>query len=121
MAPRLAALTKLTLETAPSVCHECIWWQTGWGESLDKRRWIEKAEKEWGNWGTVYYDEDGRVLGSMQFGPAHLFPRAADSMRHVSSAFHRDLHPSPYGHHTEMQRLHEGGDDHSTPISTTCG
>ena len=25
---RLAGLTKLTLETAPTVCHECVWWQT---------------------------------------------------------------------------------------------
>jgi hypothetical protein len=26
----------------------------------------------------VYYDADGRLLGSMQYGPAELFPRAAD-------------------------------------------
>jgi hypothetical protein len=26
----------------------------------------------------VYYDADGRLLGSMQYGPAGLFPRAAD-------------------------------------------
>ena len=26
--PRLTGLTKLTLETAPSVCHECVWWQS---------------------------------------------------------------------------------------------
>jgi hypothetical protein len=31
-----------------------------------------------GAWGTVYRDDDGRVLGSMQYGPAQLFPRAAD-------------------------------------------
>ena len=28
MPPHLTGLTKLTLETAPTVCHECIWWQT---------------------------------------------------------------------------------------------
>jgi hypothetical protein len=39
---------------------------------------MDKAEAEWGEWGTVYYDDDGRVLGSMQYGPAALFPRAAD-------------------------------------------
>src|SRR5688572_3212927 len=78
MGARVAGLTGATLETVPSVCHECIWWQTEWGASLDKRRWIEKAEADWGAWGTVYYDEDGRVLGSMQFGPARLFPRAAE-------------------------------------------
>ena len=78
MPPRLTGLTKLTLETAPTVCHECIWWQTREGRSLDKRKWIEGAETEWGPWGTVYYDADGRVLGSMQYGPAELFPRAAE-------------------------------------------
>jgi hypothetical protein len=44
---------------------------------MDKKKWIERAETEWGPWGTVYYDEDGDVLGSMQYGPAALFPRAA--------------------------------------------
>ena len=48
------------------------------GRGVDKARWIEKAEEEWGAWGTVYADGDGRVLGSMQYGPAALFPRAAE-------------------------------------------
>jgi hypothetical protein len=74
---RVAGLTGATLETAPSVCHECIWWQTRAGRSLDKRKWIEKTETEWGAWGTIYYDDDRRVLGSMQYGPGELFPRAA--------------------------------------------
>jgi hypothetical protein len=74
---RIAGLTGATLEQAPSVCHGCVWWQsrTG-GREPDKRRWIEKAETEFGAWGTVYYDDDGRVLGSMQYGGARLFPRA---------------------------------------------
>jgi hypothetical protein len=76
--PRVTGLTGVTLQDAPAVCHECIWWQTREGRSLDKRRWIERAETEWGPWGTVYYDADGRVLGSMQYGPAELFPRAAE-------------------------------------------
>ena len=38
----------------------------------------QKAEEEWGAWGTVYYDGDGRLLGSMQYGPSGLFPRAAE-------------------------------------------
>ena len=42
----------------------------------DKRSWIRGAEGEWGAWGTVYYDDDGRLLGSMQYGPSGLFPRA---------------------------------------------
>ena len=78
MAPRLTGLTKLTLETAPSVCHECIWWQTRGRREVDKDRWIEKVEHEFGAFGTVYYDSDGRVLGSMQYGPAAAFPRATE-------------------------------------------
>ena len=78
MPPRVAGLTGATLDTAPTVCHDCVWWQSRRGRNLDKRRWIEKAEDEWGAWGTVYYDEHGRLLGSMQYGPARLFPRAAD-------------------------------------------
>ena len=76
--PRVTGLTGVTLQDAPLVCHECIWWQTREGRSADKRKWIEKAETEWGPWGTVYYDADGRVLGSMQYGPAELFPRATE-------------------------------------------
>src|SRR4029079_13807542 len=33
-------------------------------------------EDEFGAFGTIYYDGDGRVLGSMQYGPVGLFPRA---------------------------------------------
>jgi hypothetical protein len=76
--PRVTGLTGVTLQDAPLPCHECIWWQTREGRSQDKRKWIERAETEWGPWGTVYYDADGRVLGSMQYGPAELFPRAAE-------------------------------------------
>ena len=76
MPPKVAGLTGATLETAPSVCHECVWWQSG-ARTVDKRRWIQKAEEDWGAWGTVYYDADGRLLGSMQYGPSGLFPRAA--------------------------------------------
>jgi hypothetical protein len=75
---RIAGLTGATLETAPSVCHECVFWQSRTGRSVDKRRWIRGTEEEWGAWGTVYYDDDGRLLGSMQYGPSDLFPRAAE-------------------------------------------
>lgn len=78
MPPRVAGLTGATLPTAPPVCHGCVWWQSRGGRRTDKRRWIEKAEDNWGAWGTVYYDDDGRVLGSMQYGPSSLFPRAAE-------------------------------------------
>jgi hypothetical protein len=76
---RLAGLTGATLEHVAGICHECVWWQSRTaGRRVDKRRWIEKAESEFGAWGTVYYDDDRRVLGSMQYGPVRLFPRAAE-------------------------------------------
>jgi hypothetical protein len=76
--PNVAGLTGVTLQTAPEVCRGCVWWQSRPGKHADKERWIEKAETEWGAWGTVYYDADGRLLGSMQYGPSELFPRAAE-------------------------------------------
>ena len=76
--PRVAGLTGVTLQDAPTVCHDCVWWQTRDGRTTEKRKWIEKAETEWGPWGTVYYDANGDVLGSMQYGPAELFPRATE-------------------------------------------
>ena len=78
MSTRLAGLTGATLESAPTVCHECVWWQSRRGRTADKRRWIRGVEDEWGAWGTVYTDDDGRTLGSMQYGPAGFFPRAAE-------------------------------------------
>jgi hypothetical protein len=76
---RLAGLTGATLEQVATVCHDCVWWQSRMGgRRVDKRRWIEKTETEFGAWGTVYYDDDRRVLGSMQYGPMRLFPRAAE-------------------------------------------
>jgi hypothetical protein len=75
---RITGLTGATLETAPTVCHDCIFWQSRAGRNVDKRRWIAGAEEEWGAWGTVYYDDDGRLLGSMQYGRSGLFPRAAE-------------------------------------------
>ena len=78
MPTKVVGLTGATLETAPTVCHECVWWQSRRSRESDKRRWIARAEENWGAWGTVYYDADGRLLGSMQYGPAELFPRAAE-------------------------------------------
>ncbi len=39
---------------------------------------MERAEDDWGEWGTIYLDDGGRLLGCMQYGPSYLFPRAAD-------------------------------------------
>jgi hypothetical protein len=75
---RVVGLTRGTVESAPSVCHNCVWWQSRGNKTASKERWMERAEEDFGEWGTIYLDDDGRVLGSMQYGPAHLFPRAAD-------------------------------------------
>jgi hypothetical protein len=75
---RVSGLTRATIVHAPTVCHECVWWQSRGNKTASKERWMERAEEEFGEWGTIYLDDDGRVLGSMQYGPAHLFPRAAD-------------------------------------------
>jgi hypothetical protein len=75
---RLEELTAATLRSAPTVCHECVWWQSRSGRAANKERWMGRAEDAWGAWGTVYHDEHGRTLGSMQYGPAELFPRAAE-------------------------------------------
>ena len=56
---RLAGLTGATLETAPSVCRSCVWWQSRGNREPEKAKWIERAEEEWGAWGTIYRDDDG--------------------------------------------------------------
>jgi hypothetical protein len=78
VAPRVSGLTEGTLESAPAVCQTCVWWQSRAGRTAVKERWMERAEEEWGAWGTLYRDDDGRLLGSIQYGPADLFPRAAE-------------------------------------------
>jgi len=78
MPPKVAGLTGATLVTAPSVCQSCVWWQSRADKPVEKDRWRERAEADWGAWGTIYYDDDGRVLGSMQYGPSALFPRSAE-------------------------------------------
>ena len=78
MAAHLDGLRRGTLGTAPTVCRDCIWWQSRTGKRANKERWMDRAEDDWGAWGTVYRDEQGRTLGSMQYGAAELFPRAAE-------------------------------------------
>jgi hypothetical protein len=55
-----------------------VWWQSRSGRTANKDRWMDRIEDDWGAWGTVYRDEHGNTLGSMQYGPAELFPRAAE-------------------------------------------
>jgi hypothetical protein len=78
VANRVSGLNRATIGSAASVCGDCVWWQSRGNKTASKERWVEKAEEEWGDWGSVYYEDDGRVVGTMQFGPAALFPRAAD-------------------------------------------
>ncbi len=78
MASRVVGLSRVTLPDTAAVCHDCVWWQSRGNKTASKDRWIEKVEDDWGEWGTVYYGDDGKLLGSMQYGPAGLFPRAAD-------------------------------------------
>jgi hypothetical protein len=78
VAQRVFGLTGATLERAPAVCQTCVWWQSREGRTAAKERWTERAEEDWGAWGALYRDDDGRVLGSIQYGPAQLFPRAAE-------------------------------------------
>ena len=78
MASHIVGLSSGTVRDTAAVCRDCVWWQSRGNKTASKERWIEKVEGDWGEWGTVYYGDDGRVLGSMQYGPAGLFPRAAD-------------------------------------------
>jgi hypothetical protein len=75
MTTRLRPLVRVTLQEAPIVCHSCVWWQSKTGRRANKDRWIDRAENDYGPWGSLYYDDE-RVVGSMQYGPAQLFPRA---------------------------------------------
>ncbi len=74
----VAGLTRVTLDSAAPVCRTCVWWQSRGNRTASKERWIERAEDEWGEWGSIYLGDGGRLLGSLQYGPSHLFPRSAD-------------------------------------------
>ena len=75
VAQRVFGLTGATLERAPGVCQTCVWWQSRDGRAAaDKERWMERAEDEWGAWGALYHDDDGRLLGSIQYGPVAALP-----------------------------------------------
>lgn len=78
MAYRLLPVTRASLEDAPSVCVDCVFWQSRSGRSAAKDRWAERMEEDWGAWGTLYHGEGDRLLGFVQYGPAGQFPRAAE-------------------------------------------
>ena len=76
---RIAGLTGATLPTAPTVCHECVWWQSRDGRT---RRQAEVDPRDRGGVGRV---GDGllrrrraRCSGRCSTGRRDLFPRAAE-------------------------------------------
>jgi hypothetical protein len=76
VAYRLEPLTNASLPGAPPPCVACVFWQSRNDRPLEKARWAERAEEDWGPWGMLYRDEQDRLLGLIQYGPAALFPRA---------------------------------------------
>lgn len=73
MSSALEPLTRASLERAPAVCHDCVFWQTQGLRRSSKQRWARHVEDDWGSWGTLYHDSGGRLLGFLQFAPAHHF------------------------------------------------
>ncbi len=76
MSGGLQPLTGLSLERAPAICHDCVFWQSHGLKDESKTRWSRDIEHDWGSWGTLYHDSGDRLLGFLQFGPAAHFPRA---------------------------------------------
>jgi hypothetical protein len=76
VAYRLAPVRAASIDAAPPPCVDCVFWQTRERRRTDKPRWAERMEKEWGEWGTLYFAEDERLLGFVQFGPSAFFQRA---------------------------------------------
>ena len=68
-------LTGATEPRRPDVCRSCVWWQGTGERGVDKRRWIQDVEDDFGAWGEIYLDGD-RHVASLQYGPAPAFPRA---------------------------------------------
>ena len=74
---RVDHLTKGSVSHAPAPCRSCMWWQSGAGvRPPDRESWMVEAEDEFGPWGKLYVDDDGRTIGLIQYGPADRFPRA---------------------------------------------
>ena len=77
MAYKLEPVTRASLDGAPPVCIDCVFWQSRRsGRPAAKRRWAEGMEEDWGAWGTIYRGDADRPLGFVQYGPAGHFPRA---------------------------------------------
>ncbi len=75
---RLHPVNSVSIRHAPAPCVECVFWQTRAGRTTDKKRWAERVEDDWGAWGTLYFAENDRLVGFIQFGPSESFPRGRD-------------------------------------------
>ena len=78
MANRLEPLTRASIDGAPPVCVDCVFWQSRAGRPAAKSRWAERVESGWGAFGTLYREEGDRLVGAVQYAPAAFFPRAYD-------------------------------------------
>lgn len=78
MGYQLRPVTRASVRELPPVCRGCAFWQSREGRAVDKARWAERVEDGWGAWGTLYVADGERLLGSIQYGPAREFPRAAE-------------------------------------------
>ncbi|MBA2616013.1 MAG: hypothetical protein H0U90_09640 [Actinobacteria bacterium] len=78
MGYRLHPVNTISIRHAPEPCIQCVFWQGREGRTVDKTRWAEKVEDEWGAWGTLYLGEQDRLLGFIQCGPSDFFPRGGD-------------------------------------------
>ena len=75
---RLHPVNAISIRHAPPPCVACTFWQSREGRAVDKTRWAERVEDEWGAWGTLYFEEEDRIVGFLQFAPSEFFPRGQD-------------------------------------------
>src|ERR671935_2864758 len=73
---RLHPVTVASIAHAPPPCVGCVFWQSRGTRAAAKGKWAERIEDDWGAWGTLYFGDDDRLLGFIQYGPAGQFPRA---------------------------------------------
>lgn len=78
MAYRLHPVTSWSITHAPPPCVGCVFWQSRARRSAPKGKWAERVEDEWGPWGTLYFGDDDRLFGFMQYAPSEHFPRASE-------------------------------------------
>lgn len=84
MARRFIGLSVADREKLPSVCADCIYWETATplpprcGAACDAeiaRDWVRSVTEEWGECGRVAVEE-GQVLGFIKYAPPNFAPQA---------------------------------------------